>query len=75
MSDVGRTAMEAVEAARDEARESGISEELAAAHVAQGALEAAETLGPEAVADIEASLPPDIVETARAEAQKQEEEH
>jgi hypothetical protein len=65
--DPGQAALAAIEAAEEVARQSGVPEEVAAAHVARGALEAAEALGPEVVAEVEASLPEEIVRAARAE--------
>jgi len=60
-ADIGKAAQQAVEAAREAAHQSGLSEEVAAAQAAQGALEAAEAIGPEAVAEVEASLPREVL--------------
>jgi MFS family permease len=54
--DPGEAAVKAVEAAVEVARQEGLPEELAKAETAQGAMRAAEALGPIAVAQVEASL-------------------
>ncbi len=55
-ADLGEVALQAIEAAKEAASDAGLSEEVAAAEAAQGAMEAAESLGPEAVAQVEAKL-------------------
>jgi len=69
-ADVGEAALQAVEAAKELASEAGISEEAAVAEAARGALDAAEALGPEALAQVRESLavegPPDgSIESAK----------
>jgi hypothetical protein len=59
--DYAAAAAKAVEAARKVAEQAGLSEEAAAAYVAQGALDAAAAMGPEALAQVEDSLPEDVL--------------
>ena len=59
--DYTAAAAKAVEAARGVAAQAGLSEEEAAAYVAQGALDAAAAMGPEALAQVEDSLPEDVL--------------
>ncbi|MFW6112095.1 MAG: hypothetical protein ACOC6S_00800 [Chloroflexota bacterium] len=54
--DMGESAVKAVETATEAAKQVGISEEDAAAQVAEGALGAAKVLGPEAVAEVREHL-------------------
>jgi len=54
--DPGEAAVKAVEAAAEVARQEGLPEEVAKAETVQGAMQAAEALGPAAVAQVEASL-------------------
>jgi hypothetical protein len=54
--DPGEAAVKAVEAAAEVARLEGLPEEVAKAETAQGAMQAAEALGPAAVAQVAASL-------------------
>lgn len=51
-ADVGQVATEAIEGAKEAAQELGISEDEAAARAAEGVLAAAESLGPEALAEV-----------------------
>jgi len=60
-ADLAKAAVQAVEAAREVAEQAGLSEKEAAAYVAQGALEAAAAMGTEAVAQVMASLPEDVL--------------
>jgi MFS family permease len=55
-ADLGETALQAVEAAKELAAETGLSEEAAVAEITQGVLEAAQALGVEAVAQVKESL-------------------
>jgi MFS family permease len=55
-ADLSEVALQAIEAAKEVASDAGLSEEVAAAEAARGAMEAAEALGPEAVAQVEATL-------------------
>jgi MFS family permease len=59
-ADLGVAAAQAVTAAREVAAQTRLPEELAAAKAAEGALQAAETIGPEAVAKVRESLPQEI---------------
>ena len=59
--DYAEAAAKAVEAARKVAEQAGLSEEQAAAYVAQGALDAAAAMGAEALAQVEDSLPEDVL--------------
>ena len=61
-SDVGEAALQAVEAAKNAARESGISEDLAGTQAVKGAMEAAGTLGQEARNRIREALPDKLLE-------------
>jgi MFS family permease len=60
-ADYAAAAAKAVEAARRVAEQAGLSEEAAASYVAQGALDAAAAMGPEALAQVEDSLPEDVL--------------
>ena len=60
-ADVGQAALQAVEAARQVASEAGIDEEVAMAEAARGALDAAAALGPQAVAEVEASIQREVM--------------
>ena len=55
-ADLGEVACRAIEAARDVARHIGLPEDIAAIRAAQGILEAAEAVGPEAVAKVQSWL-------------------
>jgi MFS family permease len=59
--DHAEAAAKAVEAARKVAEQAGLSQEQAAGYVAKGALDAAAAMGAEALAQVEASLPEDIL--------------
>lgn len=56
-ADPGEAAREVIETAKRMAHQSGISEEEAIAETARGAREAAEAIGPEAIARVEFSMP------------------
>ena len=56
-TDPDEAARQAMQAARETARYTGLSEEAAEAYVARGALEAAEAINPETVASVRASIP------------------
>jgi len=58
--DLGVAAVQAVTAAREVAAQTRLPEELAALAAAEGALQAAKTIGPEAVAKVRESLPQEI---------------
>jgi len=68
--DLAKAAVQAVEAAREVAEQARLSEKEAAAYVAQGALEAAVAIGAEAVAQVMASLPEDVLPADLAEQEK-----
>ena len=57
--DIGQTAMQAVDSARDAARAADVEEEEAAALAAEGALAAAEAVGPEAATEVRRVLYPE----------------
>jgi hypothetical protein len=59
--DHAEAAARAVEAARKVAEQAGLSQEQAAGYVAKGALDAAAAMGAEALAQVEASLPEDVL--------------
>ena len=59
--DHAEAAAKAVEAARKVAEQAGLSQEQAAGYVAKGALDAAAAMGAEALAQVEASLPEDVL--------------
>ena len=69
-ADLGKATINAVEAAREVAGQAGLSEAEAAAYFAQGALDAAAAIGDEAVAQVKASLPRDILSGDLAEREK-----
>jgi len=60
-ADVGQASVQAVEAAKEAARRVGLSEKMAASEAARGALEAAESLGPEALSRVKEGLPQDLL--------------
>jgi len=60
-ADLAKAAVQAVETAREVAEQARLSEKEAAAYVVQGALEAAAAIGTEAVAQVMASLPEDVL--------------
>lgn len=60
-ADHGEAAAKAVEAARRVAEQAGLTEEQAALYVARGALDAAASMGAEALAQVEAALPEDVM--------------
>jgi hypothetical protein len=55
-ADLSEATLQTIEAARDVAPDAGLSQEVAVAEGAQGAMEAAEAIGPEAVAQVQATL-------------------
>jgi MFS family permease len=61
-ADVGEAALQAVEAAKEVADQSGLSQELATCQAAQGAIEAAVTLGPEAEKRVREALPAELLD-------------
>ena len=66
-ADLAKAAVQAVEAAREVAGQARLSEKEAAAYVAQGTLDAAAAMGAEAVAQVKASLPVDVLPNNFAE--------
>jgi MFS family permease len=60
-ADYAEAAVKAVEVARKVAEQVGLNEEQAAVYIAQGALDAAAAMGAEALAQVEASLPEDVL--------------
>lgn len=60
-ADIVKAAVQAVESAREVAEQARLTKEEAVAYVAQGALDAAATMGAEAVAQVKASLPEDVL--------------
>jgi hypothetical protein len=69
-ADLGKATINAVEAAREVAEQAGLSEEEAVAYVAQGALDAAVAMGGQAVAQVKACLPEDVLPADLAEQEK-----
>lgn len=69
-ADLAKAAIQAVEAAREVAEQARLSEKEAAAYIAQGALEAAAAMGTEAVAQVMASLPEDVLPADITEQEK-----
>ncbi len=63
-ADVGEAALQAVEAAKEVAGQSGLKKEVAAYEAARGALEAARTLGPEAENLVREALPIELLESS-----------
>jgi len=70
-ADIGEAALQAVEAAKELAKQSGLSQEAAASQAAQGAMEAAETLGPEAVNSVRNALPDDLFKALPVELEQE----
>jgi hypothetical protein len=66
-ADLGDVAIQAVEAAKEIAAEIGLPEEVAVAEAEKGALEAAETLGPEAVDRVKDALAGEVPEKSSHE--------
>lgn len=60
-ADLGVATLQAIEVAKEMAAQAGLSEELAIAIVAEGVLQAAQAIGPEAVAQVAESLPEEIL--------------
>jgi MFS family permease len=69
-ADLGKAAAKAVEATEEIAQQVGLSKEEAAAYVARGALDAAAAMGAEAIAQVKASLPEDLLPVELAERQE-----
>ena len=59
--DLGTAAIHVIAAARQIGSQTGLSEELAVARATEGALQAAELIGPEAVAKVKESLTPEAI--------------
>lgn len=66
-ADLGKAAISAVEAGKELAEQAGLSEKEAAAYVARGALDAAAALGDEAMTQVKAFLPRDVLTGDSAE--------
>ncbi len=60
-ADLGDATLQIIEAVKEIAAQTGLSEESAVAKAAEGALQAAEAIGPEAVAEVVESLPEEIL--------------
>lgn len=60
-ADLGVAALQIIEAAKEIAAQAGLAEEAAVAKAVEGALQAAEAIGPEAVAEVAESLPEEIL--------------
>jgi MFS family permease len=71
-ADLGVAAVQVVEAAKAIAAETGLAEEVAVAKAAEGALEAAEAIGPEAVAEVVESLPEETLALDAKEVERDE---
>ena len=71
-ADLGEAVAEALEAAEREAVRIGVSEEETVVHLAQGAVEAGIALGPQAMAEVAASLPEEVTEAALAATSEEE---
>ena len=69
-ADLGKAAISAVEAGKEVAEQAGLSEKEAAAYVAQGALDAAAAMGGEAMTQVKASLPEDVLPGNSAQQEK-----
>jgi hypothetical protein len=69
-ADLGKAAISAVEAGKEVAEQAGLSEKEAAAYVAQGGLDAAAAIGDEAMTEVKASLPKDVLIDDSAETEK-----
>ena len=59
--DLGKATLQTILVAREVAVQIGLSEDVAVAKAAEGALQAAEAIGPEAVAEVAESLPDEIL--------------
>jgi hypothetical protein len=68
--DLGEATLQAIEAAKGMAAYIGLSEEDAVDKAAEGALQAAEAIGPEAVAEVVESLPEGILATDDKEVER-----
>jgi MFS family permease len=69
-ADLGEATTNALEAAREAAQQARLSEEEAVAYVARGALDAAAAMGDQAVAQVKASLPEDVLPADLGEEEK-----
>ena len=68
-SDLGEAVRHAIEAAKEVAHDLGLPEDVAAEQTARGILEAAEAAGPEALAQVRASLPRGLLPPDQMEAE------
>jgi MFS family permease len=66
-ADLGKAAISAVEAGKEVAEQAGLSEKKAAAYVARGVLDAAAAIGDEAMTEVKASMPKDVLTGDSAE--------
>jgi hypothetical protein len=69
-ADLGKAAISAAEAGKEVAEQAGLSEKEAAAYVVRGALDAAAAIGDEAMTEVKASLPKDVLIDDSGEARR-----
>ena len=69
-TDLGMATLQTIEATREVAAHTGLSEETAVAKAAEGVLLAAEAIGPEAVAEVAESLPEEILNLGAKEGER-----
>jgi len=69
-ADLGEAALQTIEAAREVAAQTGLSEEAAVAKAVEGVLLAAEAIGPEAVAEVAESLPEEVLPLSDKEVER-----
>ena len=69
-TDLGDATLQTIEAAKEIAAQTGLSEESAVAKAAEGALQAAEAIGPEAVAQVAESLPEEVLALSDKEGER-----
>jgi len=69
-ADLGEATLQTIEAAKEVAAHIGLSEEAAVDKAAEGALQAAEAIGPEAVAEVVEALPEEILATDAGEVER-----
>ena len=74
-ADLGETASSAIKASREVAHQAGLTEEEASAAVAQGMLEAAEAVSPEALAMVKEGVPEELHEAKIDQEQGEKQEH
>jgi MFS family permease len=71
-ADLSAATLQTIEAAREVAAQAGLSEESTVAKAVEGALQAAETIGPEAVAEVVESLPEETLPLDDEEVERSE---